>query len=289
MGMREQIVKAILAKGGRTDLVTPGYHGTTNTFRGFENQPMSKSHMVDRALGTHVAADPALASSFPDRAIKDDMLKYGQDLQIRGEPQVLPVVIPAENKFLQADQPRYARAKATDPEWQSVLTDQGAIQHMAMLKAYQQNPELLERYLMEARAMPAKDAISTARALHRGDTVRSEGLDMDMARFVKNYGGTPYNISDKQAAVDLAREAWEKEGYKGIRYTNTAPMEAGAPGVKDPTSYIVFRPENIRSRFAKFDPANADSSDLLASITALGAVPATLGAFTSQDDYEVAR
>jgi len=72
MGVREQIVKAILAKGGRTDLTTPGYHGTTRTFSGFRNQPVADSYMIDRALGTHVAADPALASSFPEKAIQTD-------------------------------------------------------------------------------------------------------------------------------------------------------------------------------------------------------------------------
>jgi len=208
-----------------------------------------------------------------------------------GAPQMIPVMIPHESKFLQATQPRYPGRVDTpeSPTWRNVLSDQTTIEQMAAEKAYPQNPEILERYLMQARNLPAQEAIPAARSLVRGDTVRSEGLDMDLARFVKNYGGKPYNDADRQAVVDLAREAWEKEGHKGIRYINTAPMEAGAPGVKDPTSYIVFRPENIRSRFAKFDPANADSSDLLASVAALAAVPPTLGAFTKQDEYDAVR
>jgi len=285
MGWREDIVKAILAKGGRTDLVTPGFHGTTRTFGGFKNHPMAESYMIDRSPGSHVAADPALASSFPDRIIKGAE-QAGREPG--GAPQVLPVMIPAENKFLQAVQPERA-GRANEPQWSRVATDQNAIERMVARKGYPQNPEILERYLMEARALPAREAIDKTKALMRGDVERFDNVPMNFNEFIGNYGGRPYNVADQQAVVDLAREAWEKEGHKGIKYINTAPMEAGAPGVTDPTSYIVFRPENIRSRFAKFDPANASSSDLLGSVAALAAVPPTLGAFTRQDDYNGVR
>ena len=33
-------------------------------------------------------------------------------------------------------------------------------------------------------------------------------------------------------------------------------------GISDATSYIVFDPKNIRSRFAKFDPAKKDRAGL---------------------------
>jgi hypothetical protein len=271
MSWRERIA-AIIARGGRSDLTTPAYHATKNVFPAFENQPMNKSYMIDRALGTHAAKDPALASS--------------EFFTKEPGSNVMPLAIPAEDKFLQAVQPVYPGRGSGSPLWRNVATDQAAIEQMATQKAFEQNPDILERYLLEARRLPPSEAATTAHELTRGGTVRSEGLDMDLQRFVRNYGGKPYNDADRQAVVDLARDAWEKEGYKGIRYINTAPMEAGAPGVKDPTSYIVFRPENIRSQFAQFDPAKIGSSNLLAGVAGLAAVPFGIGAVADQSRYE---
>lgn len=286
MSWRDRIA-AVIARGGRSDLTTPAYHGTGNVFTEFKNQPISKTYMIDTALGTHAAKEPALASSFADRFILETP-RSPTDYQIRlnKEPNVLPLAIPDEKTFLQAVQPRYPGRETATPEWRHVQTDQRAIEIMAAQKAFAENPELLERYLMEARAQPAKEAIPNARALVRGDRVPMEGTEYDLGSLTRNFGGKPYNDADQQAMVDLARSAWEKEGYKGIRYINTAPLEAGAPGVKDPTSYIVFRPENIRSQFAKFDPAKTGSADLLSSLAGMAAVPMGIGAVADQSKYE---
>jgi hypothetical protein len=53
------------------------------------------------------------------------------------------------------------------------------------------------------------------------------------------------------------------EGYDGLKVTNLSD-EAGYGNYRPATHYGIFDPKNIRSRFAKFDPAKADSSDLLA-------------------------
>jgi len=182
-------------------------------------------------------------------------------------------------------QPEYPNRSSVEPIWRRVATDQRAIEIMAAQKAYQQNPELLERYLMEARQQPAKEAISNARAMARGDRVPMEGTKYNLEELTRSFGGKPYNEADQQAMVDTARDAWSKEGYKGIRYINTAPLEAGAFGVKDPTSYIVFNPKDIRSQFARFDPAKADSSNLLSSVAGMAAVPAGIGALVDQSSY----
>jgi hypothetical protein len=290
MSWRARIAKALAAgQPVRTDLSTPGYHGTGNVFIGFENQPISKTHMIDTALGTHVGKDPLLASGFADRFINQTP-RSPADYQVRMEktPNVIPLAIPGEDKFLQAVQPRYEGREKAKPEWRHVLTDQRAIEIMAAQKAYQQNPELLERYLMEARMQPAKEAIGNARAMVRGDRVPMEGREYNLEELTRNFGGMPYNAADKQAMVDTARDAWSKEGYKGIRYINTAPLEAGAFGVKDPTSYVVFDPKNIRSQFAKFDPAKMDSNDLLAGIAGATAVPVGMGVAFDQSAYEAA-
>ena len=55
-----------------------------------------------------------------------------------------------------------------------------------------------------------------------------------------------------------------------------AKEELEKTGTHSPYSYIVFDPKNIRSRFAKFDPAKADSADLLAASPVTAALPGLL-------------
>lgn len=70
-----------------------------------------------------------------------------------------------------------------------------------------------------------------------------------------------------------------------VRHPTTPPKS----GVIESNEYVLRDPSRIRSAFAAFDPDKIGSSDLLAGIAALGAVPVTLGAFTKQDDYDAVR
>ena len=68
---------------------------------------------------------------------------------------------------------------------------------------------------------------------------------------------------------DWVTEAMKKEGYDGImdqsgKFTN---------GPRD-TVYIPFGPEQVRSRFAKFDPSKLNSSDILAGVAGAGLLTA---------------
>jgi len=250
-------------------LPTKAYHGTASkdAFRAFENRPVSEAHMLDRALGTHAAKDPALASSFPENWIGYDEKNLAQSGVI-GRPRVYPVQIPDETSFLQAVQPKYPNRSSSEPLWRQVATDQFAIERMIAEKGYPMNPDMLARYLNEARAVEGRDAGRMASEMLKGGRVN---LPVDgphtFDSFIRNFGGKPYNLADKQELTDLARKGWEDEGYKGIRYINTGPTEM--TNAKDPTSYIVFDPANIRSRFAQFDPRKMSSADLLASLTGL--------------------
>lgn len=69
------------------------------------------------------------------------------------------------------------------------------------------------------------------------------------------------------AALDKAKAA----GYKGVKFQNLD--DAVGFSNKPATHVAIFEPQNIRSKFAKFDPANSQSSNLLASKPA-----ATIGA-----------
>jgi hypothetical protein len=85
----------------------------------------------------------------------------------------------------------------------------------------------------------------------------------------------------------LARQDWQKQGYAGLKYINTHPAEAGAPGVKDPVSYIVFDPKHLRSEFAQMDPAMAHSSDLLSGVLPPIAVGGgIMGSLAAGDRYQ---
>jgi hypothetical protein len=65
-------------------------------------------------------------------------------------------------------------------------------------------------------------------------------------------------------AADLWTRELQAQGYDGVMLKYD-PKDVGAANAS--TEYVVFDPKNVRSRFAKFDPARADSPDLLASMT----------------------
>lgn len=64
-----------------------------------------------------------------------------------------------------------------------------------------------------------------------------------------DFGGKPWN--------DFLRDTIQGHGFDSVRYDNVA--EGGGH------SYIALDPSQLRSRFAAFDPAQANSSDLLAA------------------------
>jgi len=280
MSWRDRIAK-IIASGGRSDLPPPAYHATKENFSAFRHTPDTYT-TVDRSLGPHFAKDPALSNSF--------VMKYlnGPTNEAVEGGRVIPAVIPHESKFLDVPQPRYQWATADTPAWKAAQTDQRAIEIAASKLAYQRDPALLGRYLAESRRLPPDEAARLGAEMSQGKTVRIQDRDYDLDSFLNNFGGQPYNDADRKALVDAARSAWQDQGYAGLRYINTSPQEM-AFGAKDPTSYVVFDPKNVRSRFAKFDPANVSSGDLLGSVAALSTVPIGIGAFTAQDSYEVPR
>jgi hypothetical protein len=298
MGWRENIAKALIntvSGGKRTDLPTKVYHGTNKTFEAFENRPVD--YMLDRGLGTHVAKDPALASTFADRWIKDKGPDYFSrwTKEVKGEPQVYPLRVPGEEKFLQLDQPRRGSLIEGEPAWRGIMHDEHAVERAMADAAYRKDPEMLTRYLVEARAMKPDDAAAISRALVAGERPMIEGRPSNLQEFLANFGGKPYNDADRQRMTDLARQHWEDQGYAGLRYINTSPTEAGAKGVADPTSYIVFNPASIRSEYAAMSPAAAFDPHLLGSVAAgavgTGAAVANWppGEVAATDKYDEAR
>jgi hypothetical protein len=284
MSWRDRLAKMLI--GERVGLTTDAYHGTRRVFPEFKAWTYDEAGSMDRALGTHAAKDPAMSSEAFAGMPKDYNRMGAQEYENLAEkPHVIPLKIPNEEAFLQAKQPLIYPGGLETPLWKRARTDTTAIENMISEETFRRHPEALQEYLRYGRALPEPDARAAARELAAGGRVPIEkgGKDYDLPDLVNNYIARPY---DKQFAVDTARDAWQGQGYAGIRYINTAPLEAGAPGVKDSTSYIIFNPADIRSRFAKFDPADIASPDLMRGVAA--APIGALGATFDPSQYEAA-
>ena len=276
----------------RTDLTTDAYHGTRRVFNEFMPWTFDEAGSMDRALGTHAAKDPAMSSeafALPGGPPRDYHKMGAQEYENLAEkPHVIPLKIPDERTFLQAVQPQVRTPMGNEPYWKTVRSDTSAIEDMISRETFMRNPDTLAEYLQRGRAFKEPDARAVSRALVQGESVPMEsgGKAYDLPGLISNYFARPY---DQQHAVDTARGIWQDQGYKGIRYVNTAPMEAGAKGVVDPTSYIVFSPSDIRSRFAKFagDPASVMSPDLMRGVAAAPVAGAMSGMF-DPSQYEAA-
>jgi hypothetical protein len=278
VGLRDSVAN-MLARAAResytprTDLPTRAYHGTGAVFPEFkyeaELNQIDPLFAIDRALGPHAARDPAIASHFADRHIKLGM-PFGE------QPHVIPLRIPAEEKFLQVEQP-ILKARENIPLWQRVANDEQSVEKMAARQAYSRDPDLLTRYVQNRTGATLADARSRAMALLEGESVKVGQKKRTLDEVIDQYGGRPYSPNDRLTMANIARKAWQDQGYEGLRYINTAPWEAGAPGVKDPTatSYIIFDPRNMRSEFAKFDPKMAWSRDLMSGLAGGGLVAGT--------------
>jgi hypothetical protein len=269
MGWRERIAHLLVGKG--TGLTNDAYHGTKKVFTEFMPWNVRDAYTMDRALGTHAAKDPAMASEAFANGGRDYVHMTPEAYENIGEvPHVIPLKIPPDEAFLKAHQPSHAHPDRDEPPWRSIRTDTRAIDTMASEEAMMRDPDLLKAYLERNRAMHPAEARSVSRALVSGDLPIVGEKPRTLEEVLANYGA-PQGDDLKQKVVDLARDSWQNKGYAGIKYINTAPMEAGAPGVKDVTSYLVFNPADLRSRFARFDPANIDSRDLLSGL-AVGSV-----------------
>ena len=194
--------------------------------------------MLDRMLGVHVAADPEIANRFVTNRVN------GRDESAKNGGRILALQLDA-SKFVQVPQETYPSG--------SLQSDQDAVEKEVAERGFKADPSILARYLVEARGEKKDDATRLAQDLVNGKTVklRIENKPTDLAKFLRNYGGKPYNSADRQLIVDLARKSWQDEGWQGLKYVNTAPDEIA--GVENKECYIVFDPKMLKSGFVKAD------------------------------------
>jgi hypothetical protein len=79
--------------------------------------------------------------------------------------------------------------------------------------------------------------------------------------------GARYN--DISAQIEEVLDKAKADGLDGVKFKNL--VDQADYSLHNPaTHYAIFDPKNIRSRFAKFDPAKKDSANLLASVGGAG-------------------
>ena len=198
--------------------VTHVYHGTTADFTSFRDPNESNDwEMMDRRLGVHFASDPEVSNAF---TVKRDSWS-GQTYSPEGA-RIVPLDIPAGEKFLDAEQPQYDWAKGKPRDRGNVLTDQTAIEKMIGKVAFQKDPEMLGRFISRSRNIDPAEGQRLAQAMTAGQKV---SLPIDKGKFglnefIENFGAHPHDVADQKRMVDLARQHWQSQGYKGIRYTD---------------------------------------------------------------------
>lgn len=108
--------------------------------------------------------------------------------------------------------------------------------------------------------------------------LRSKYMNQLQAENNGEWKGEFYN-----KAVDMTENYYKQQGYSGLSLNNPT---LGQSHMYDQS--VIFDPKNIRSTNAKFDPANADSSSLLASNPVATAAAGAGGilAMTASDDSE---
>jgi hypothetical protein len=199
--------------------------------------------MMDRRLGTHFAADPEVSNSFTRSKGADSWA--GKLASVPDGARVISVNLPG--KFLEAKQEIYPSG--------NLQSDQDAIEKMIGQVAFKKDSELLGRFISRARNTSLESGLQAAKDLIAGKPVSKDLLitSRDLSSvddFIGNFGAHVHDISDQKRAVQLARDEWKSQGYKGIKYINTSPMEM--EHAKNPTSYIVFDPnKDAKLRYSK--------------------------------------
>jgi hypothetical protein len=226
----------------------PAFHGTTRPIEKFSQlgEP-EETFNPDRMLGYHFAKDPAVSNAFVMERINEEE----RGAQESGH--IIPVLIPGDQHMLEVPQPQYewAAKKGLPRTNNNIETDEVAIAKMIAREAYPSHPEILAKFL-ENRHMSPDEAKTAAKTIVEGGTAH---LPLDgphnLERLVNNFiGAFPTDVGLKRQLVRTAREHWQKQGYKGLKYINTSPMETMATaGVKDPTSFVVFNPKHVRGRY----------------------------------------
>jgi hypothetical protein len=167
------------------------------------------------------------------------------------------------------DEKFYPIYQPFEPDQGDYYHDDWAIRNEIMAHAYQNNPDLFVKNMMQQRKISKEEALDAHEKLSNGERWHdpSGGSAINFRGLVKNYALQPYSPEDREMAIRMFRDALREQGYEGVKYINTSTEET--KNAKDKTAYIVFPDEKkegewfpLRSRFAKFDPAQSHKADI---------------------------
>lgn len=128
--------------------------------------------------------------------------------------------------------------------------------------------------LSESYVLPLKGRAQKPFTKTDGTPYTESELQSRLSMIAKKLGYTNTRAySSTSAASPTMREAQravkahlQELGYDSIPYINSHEDRGSI-------SWVFFEPNQLRSRFAKFDPSNLASSDLLAGLAGLGLIP----------------
>lgn len=203
------------------------YHGTPHEFDTLK--PNRREYMLDRAIGSHFAADPTVSDKFAQGLYKDK----------KNQGRVLKTKAPTRSKLVKVYQKKYKHGARQ--------SDQYAIQNHVMATVFHHDKDMFKQYVKTTRhvddetAEALHDHLSRGIAPHdktrfglaatKGNTFRS---------FVNNFGA-PHGDDFKEKLVHRYLGIMRDQGKEGLVYHNTSPSET--PGARSTKSYVIFNPE----------------------------------------------
>ena len=214
------------------------YHGTTEN--GIESlKPQRDSYMLDRAIGSHFAADPLVSQKFASGLYKST------ENNISGT--IFKTKAPKRSELEVVYQKTYKHG--------AKQSDQSAIAaHVAStVLGHPDNKEMFKTWIKHTRKIDDDTADEIHGLLSKGKAPSNEKFGTARAKnansfrtYINNFDS---NISDaptptfKQEIISKFHDIMAKKGKKGLVYLNTSPMETS--GIRSRKSYIIFHPENL--------------------------------------------
>lgn len=223
------------------------YHGTTE--KNIDTLKPDRSHMViDRALGSHFAADPGISRKFASGLYKDTK-----------EPGIIYKTNDIKRSELQVVPQRRNKSGI-------IPSDQNAIgaHVLGTVLGHPDNKEMFKSWIKYARNIDDSKAeeihshLSSGRAPSDQDKFGTAASKFNSFRkYIGDYDSSLHMQPEpnfKEKVVNKYLDIMRSRGIKGLVYKNTAPMEKNPePRSKGETienrrsnkNYIVFDPDKL--------------------------------------------
>jgi hypothetical protein len=235
------------------------YHGTMEEFTEFDREAGGNYKTLDQMLGSHFAKSDNMAESF---AFNKNKGWAEPRLENSEGGNVLPV-------YLNLQHPKVIEQKPLQGNPSELTTDAVAINADIIDTVFPNNKDLFIQWVKNSRnindvaANKVWDALKENKSVDDKDIPEVAHFDLTskyvdkvakttVGKYVSDFDSQLMmlgTIGQRKAVVNAYRDELQKQGYDGIQYQNTAPMETKyAPEeVLDNTVWIAFSKEQIKS------------------------------------------